>query len=280
MVPNPRVVSEEDVCEGLMDVRLISVSEERVEFVLSGALTAFANAIRRAALSEIPKIAIDEINVYNNTSALFDEQLALRLALIPLRGDPSALIPKDECDCEDGCPRCQVLFTLMAEGPCMVHASDLVPADPSVVPAEPNVPIVELFEGQAVAIEAMARVGTGRRHAKWQVGVACGYKNMPKIEIGEACDGCGECVEVCPKHIIVMQGEKPAITDIVQCTMCKLCERACGVNAIKVGELEDVFVMRLESDRSYTAHDMACEAARIIKQRALSLSEQLEELIT
>ena len=168
----------------------------------------------------------------------------------------------------------------MAEGPCVVHASDLVPTDPSVVPAEPSVPIVELFEGQAVAVEATARLGTGKQHAKWQVGVACGYKNMPKLEISEACDGCGECVEVCSKHIIVMEDDRPTITDSMLCTMCGLCEQVCGVNAIEVGELEDVFVMKLESDRSYTVHDMVREAAHTIKQRALSLSEQLGELIT
>lgn len=263
-----------------MEVEIISTSEDRVEFVLSGVSSAFANALRRAALSEIPKIAIDELNVYNNTSVLFDEQLALRLALVPLKGDPSSLVPREECGCEEGCSRCQVVLTLMAEGPCTVHASDLVPTDSSVVPAEPNIPIVELFEGQAVAVEAIARVGTGRQHAKWQVGVACGYKNMPKVEFTEACDGCGECVDACPKHIITVEEGKPIITDIIRCTMCRLCEQTCGVGAIKLGEIDDVFVMRMESDRSYTAHEMVCEAARTIARRATSIAEQLGELIT
>jgi len=280
MVPNPQAASEEGVCEAVMEVELASISEDRAEFVLSGVSAAFANAIRRASLSEIPKIAIDEINIYNNTSALFDEQLALRFALVPLKGDHSILIPREECECEGGCSRCQVQFTLMAEGPCTVHASDLVPTEPLIVPAEPNIPIVELFEGQAVAVEATARLGTGRQHAKWQVGVACGYKNMPTLKISEACDGCAECVGVCPKHIIVMKDARPTITDTMLCTMCGLCEQVCGVGAIEVGKLEDAFVMKFESDRSYTVQNMVCEAAHTIKQRALSLSEQLEELIT
>ena len=43
-----------------------------------------ANAIRRS-VSEVPTLAIDEVEIFKNDSALYDEMLALRLGLVPLK---------------------------------------------------------------------------------------------------------------------------------------------------------------------------------------------------
>ena len=47
-----------------------------------------ANAIRRSVL-EIPIMAIDEVEIVKNDSALYDEILAHRIGLIPLKTDKS-----------------------------------------------------------------------------------------------------------------------------------------------------------------------------------------------
>ena len=47
-----------------------------------------ANAIRRS-ISEVPTLAIDEVEIYKNDSALFDEVLAHRLGLLPLKTEKS-----------------------------------------------------------------------------------------------------------------------------------------------------------------------------------------------
>ena len=43
-----------------------------------------ANAIRRSVL-EIPTLAVDEVEIFKNDSALYDEVLAHRIGLIPLK---------------------------------------------------------------------------------------------------------------------------------------------------------------------------------------------------
>jgi DNA-directed RNA polymerase I and III subunit RPAC1 len=43
-----------------------------------------ANALRRILISEIPTIAIDIVNLYQNTSVIPDEVLCHRLGLIPI----------------------------------------------------------------------------------------------------------------------------------------------------------------------------------------------------
>jgi len=53
-----------------------------------------ANALRRIMISEIPTVAIEKVNLYQNTSILADEVLVHRLGLIPLNIDPKLLEEK------------------------------------------------------------------------------------------------------------------------------------------------------------------------------------------
>lgn len=51
--------------------------------------------------------------VKKNSSVLFDEFLAHRLGLVPLRCENIEKFNKlSECDCEDGCPKCRVIYAL------------------------------------------------------------------------------------------------------------------------------------------------------------------------
>ena len=261
-----------------MDIDIIELSERRARFVLSGVSASFANAIRRSILAEVPIMAIDDINLYENTSVLFDEQLALRLGLIPLKTDIKSYTLPEECNCKGaGCTLCQVSLTLSAEGPKVVYSGDLISADPKVVPADMTIPIVELKEKHKVVVEAIARLGTGRNHTKWQAGVASGYKNMPLLSFKE-CDFCGKCVEVCPRNILKLEGNKIKVTDIIECSMCRLCEDSCEMNAIKVSSDPESFIMTFETTGAMPAAELALEAATTINKRAKQLGEILNIL--
>lgn len=43
-----------------------------------------ANALRRIMIAEIPTVAIEKVNLYQNTSIIADEVLVHRLGLVPL----------------------------------------------------------------------------------------------------------------------------------------------------------------------------------------------------
>jgi len=260
-------------------VELIELRENRAKFLLRGAKPSFANAIRRACLSEVPTLALDEISIYDNTSVLFDEQLSLRLGLLPLKAeDLDQFVVQDECECGGvGCPACQVTMTLSAEGPGTVYSRDVMFADPGVMVAYKNIPIVILGEGEKLMLEGVVTLNRGTVHAKWQAGTLCGYKNLPEILIGESCDGCGKCVEVCPRNILVMEKGVLKVTDQVSCSICKLCVDECGKGAIQVVPIRDTFVMKIDSDGSISAKDQVIGAAEEIKKRAMALSEQLAQ---
>ncbi|TGC08490.1 DNA-directed RNA polymerase subunit D [Methanolobus halotolerans] len=263
-----------------MEIDVLEISERSAKFVLSNVSAAFANGIRRAALSDVPTLAIDDVNIYNNTSVLFDEQLALRLALVPLTANIGDFVPMQECSCDGSeCPACKVSLTLSAEGPKMVYSGDMISSDETVLPADLNVPIVDLKEGQKLVLEAIAHMGYGHQHAKWQAGVACGYKNMPVVTFS-GCDKCNACIGECPQDIIKMGPEGAEISgeDIFKCILCKLCAEICEIDAIKVSYDENSFILTMESDGSYTIQELIINAGKNIKDKAARMGEILDSL--
>ncbi len=154
-------------------MEVLEKSEERVKVHLKGVSRAYANAIRRIVLSEVPCMAIDEIVILENSSIMYDELLAHRLGLVPLKTDLSRYVLPEDCDCENplGCPKCRVLLVLDAEskeGVKDVVSGDLRSEDESTIPISPDISIVKLAAGQKIKLEAYARLGKGKEHAKWQ----------------------------------------------------------------------------------------------------------------
>jgi len=47
-----------------------------------------ANALRRIMIAEVPTIAIEKVDMWQNTSIIPDESLAHRVGLIPIKADP------------------------------------------------------------------------------------------------------------------------------------------------------------------------------------------------
>ena len=165
-----------------MKVRIAKKRKEKLEFILEEASTPFANALRRIMMVEVPVLAIDRITVTENSSPLFDEMLAQRLGLIPLLFDPDKFNFRDQCKCDGKtCPSCQVVFALEKKGPGIAYSGDLKSSNPSVKPTDPGFPVVELLDGQKVTLEATARLGTGKEHARFQAANAV-FENHPQAK--------------------------------------------------------------------------------------------------
>jgi len=270
-----------------MEIIFSRLDATNARFQLAGCTPSFANSIRRAMIGEVQTLAIDEVKIYDNTSALFDEMLAHRLGLIPIEGDDGCIVPREECSCGgEGCPSCGVVLTMSVEGPGMVYSRDLISEDPRIAPADPDIPIVKLTKDQKVVLEARALMSCGREHAKWQPTTACGYKNYPVIVISEKCDACAQCVDECPRDILEIVKGRVAVIEgkLEACSLCKLCERAClntGIgeeSAIRIGTDESRFLFVVESDGSLPAGRIVAKALKYLKNQSGELSAHLEEL--
>lgn len=270
-----------------MEIQFGSLDDAVARFTLSGVTPAFANTFRRAMISEVPTLAIDDVRIYDNTSALFDEMLAHRLGLIPIKTDLDTYSMRETCVCNGaGCPSCSVTFTLSAEGPKMVTSSDLIPQDPKAVPVHDNIPLVKIIKGQKLVLEAKAVLNTGKEHAKWQPTIICGYKNHPVITITDICDGCGMCVDECPREILAVKGKKVEVIGgkLPDCSMCRLCERACvatGIGdepAIRISFEPDRFIFVVEGDGSLPVKEIMKRAIQHIKGQSDELERQVREI--
>ncbi len=110
-----------------------------------------ANAIRRSAL-EIPIMAIDEVEIFKNDSALYDEMIAHRIGLIPIKTEKAIKETK---------------FKLKEKGPKTVYSSDIHPS----IGTDYELPIVILDQDQEFEIIANAKLGKGIEHIKYSPGL-------------------------------------------------------------------------------------------------------------
>ena len=144
-----------------------------MKLLLKGIDRVYANALRRFAISEVPCMPIYEIVIHENASVLYDEILAHRLGLIPLTTDLEGYILPQDCDCKTslGYTKCRVLLVLDAvatDEVKTIYSGDLVSEDTRVKPYVDNIPIIKLAPSQKIKLEAYAKLGKGRHHAKWQ----------------------------------------------------------------------------------------------------------------
>jgi DNA-directed RNA polymerase subunit D len=271
---------------GRHDLELCVIKKDKdvLRFMVSGVTTAFANALRRTMIAEVPTMAIDDVIVIENTSVLFDEFLAHRFGLIPLTTDLDAYTLPEKCDCKSelGCNRCRASFTMEVEAKdktTTVYSGDLEPDNPSIRPVSEKIPIVKLAPGQKLKLEAYAKLGRGQEHAKWQPVSACTYRYLPTISIDTSkCDGCGDCIKYCPKCVLEMKDKKIVVKDVEECTLCTECIKRCSKEPcpIKVGWSETDFIFLVESTGSLPATKIVEEAAKQIGEKASELLQILK----
>lgn len=149
-----------------MELQIKSKDEVNLRFELNGVSYSFANMLRRTLMRDIPIYAIDSIVVYENTTELIDEYIANRLGEVPLITPLHA----------DSKPR-EIVLTLDAtvSGQQFLYSRDLSTNDSVVRVALENIPLFIASEGKALRLEAKARVGYGRQHAKFQA-CSCAYE--------------------------------------------------------------------------------------------------------
>ena len=177
-----------------MKIEVLHSKGNEMEFVLKDATVAFANAIRRMGMSQVPVFAVDSITFYENNSAVFDEYISNRLGLIPLTSEGAH--KADE----------EVLLSLEAEGPKMVYSKELKSSTPKVKCVYDNIPIIKLGEDRRLRLEAKARMGMGTEHAKFQAGIiSYGYESNDKKNFKFMVESFGQ---VSPKTMLLKAAER------------------------------------------------------------------------
>ncbi|MCL4349870.1 MAG: DNA-directed RNA polymerase subunit D [Candidatus Thermoplasmatota archaeon] len=181
-------------------IKVIENKERFIRFEIDNINYAEANMIRRTLVNDIPKLAIDKVvfrhgqirdssgNVFDSSLPLFDEMVAHRIGLIPLKTDLKMNF-RDDCICGGkGCSLCTVTFNINKTGPSEVTSADLLPftGNTDLVPTDMDIPIVKLGSNQALLVTAEAYLGRGSEHVKWQVTSGVSYKIHREYFINKA----------------------------------------------------------------------------------------------
>jgi DNA-directed RNA polymerase subunit D len=262
----------------VLKVQVLSVDGEKVRFLVGGVDVAFANALRRTMIRDVPCMVIDDIFFFDNSSVVADENLAHRIGYVPLKTDLEHYTQPADCDCgsELGCEKCRVVLTLDVEAETetrTVYSGDFVSEDPAVVPVSPGIPLTKIAPGQAVKLEAYARLGTGKEHSKWQPVSMAVYQHVAEIEVdADRCTDCADCVKACPRDVFAIEEGKLQVVDVNACIICGECEKACPVDpsAVRAGRMDDLFL--------FTVETTGCmEPARIVAEAVQILSVKLDE---
>ncbi len=277
-----------------MKVSVVSQKEDYLKILIEETEPAFVNALRRVLIADVPKMAIEDVEFhlgpiraedgkeYESVAPLFDEMIAHRLGLVPIPTDLSLYNPRQDCPtCHgEGCPSCTIIYSLNKRGPGLVTSADMEPiGDTKLRPKDPNIPIVQLAEGQAILIYATAQLGTGKEHAKWQVTHGVGYQYYPVLKAGsKTLDVLDPSVPFCAAHMLTTSAEEKTVGLPDDCTMCNKFREAYKVDSVKIASDPTRFLLQFETDGSMSAKDVLQKALDLIAARFADIAAQADSL--
>ncbi len=153
-----------------------------------------ANLIRRY-VNEVPTLAISEVEISKNNSPLYDETIAHRLGLVPLKAEKAF---KEDTEMT-------LKLSYKKEG--AVHSGELK-GDCKVV--FEKIPITYLDKNQEISLNANVKVGRGSTHSKHTPGLIY-YRNVKEISLDK--DALEEVKRIFPSAEVKEKGNKIIILD-------------------------------------------------------------------
>ncbi|VDB87472.1 unnamed protein product [Peniophora sp. CBMAI 1063] len=192
-------------------VRIRELLKDRVDFVLENVDLAFANSLRRVMMADIPTVAIDMVEVQENTTVLPDEFISHRLGMIPLvsANCDEAIRYNRDCTCSTACQNCavelQLNVSMTGEGTldvtsdhidvvrkrdwdgeyyedgeeCLKRIETFGQPVGKGEPGNQPVLICKLRKGQGIKVRCIAKKGLAKEHAKWSPCSAVSFEYDP-----------------------------------------------------------------------------------------------------
>jgi len=183
------------------------------------------NAIRRH-INQIPILAVEEVEISKNDSALYDEIIAHRLGLIPIKTSKDKKNPK---------------VSLSSEKEGMVYSKELK----GIQPVYEEMPITFLNKGQEIAVKATTKMGRGVEHAKFSPGLMF-YRNIAEITLDKELKT--EIEENFPENKISDKGNKIIVLDNKKQDILDVCEGICSKKGKKIEvDFKNELIINLES---------------------------------
>lgn len=258
-----------------------------------------ANALRRIMLAEVPTIAIEKVNIFQNTGIIADEILCHRLGLIPFKFDADLINFKEEYEKYNHlncfCFKLHVKFTKKAgssETSQSIYSRDLkwCPINeqqklrfqknpPKVV--DDNILITKLANGQEIELICFLEKGIGKTHAKWSPVCTAVYKMYPSFSFN-TCENFTkeekhDLVNICPRNVFDVEDSDTLVAkNPLNCSSCRVCIEKYP-KKISFEKVKNHFIFTIESTGCFSSADIFRKALLILKDKVVSVKEVLED---
>lgn len=283
-------------------VRLLT--DDYCEFVLSNTDVSVANALRRVILSHVPTIAVDLVEIEENSTVLNDEFIAHRLGLIPLVSSRVGEM-KSPFETEEDDDFTDVEFnidvTCTTDDTLEVTSNDfqLDPRFPDVAPVgysaggveadQKGILIVKMRKNQELRLRAIARKGIGKDHAKWQPVATVCFQYMPDIRLNHAListltDAQREAwVASTPGSEVFRLNKATQQIEVVNAEAYAY-DGECIAKAEEMGKpglveiqpMQDVFIFRVESTGVLPPEVIVSTALSVLQQKLDTITQSLQ----
>lgn len=245
----------------------------KLRFEVDKSSDSFVNSIRRMVIEEVPTLAVEEVEVHQNSSALFDEMLALRLGLIPITTDLSSYsLPNSPEDITERNASCTLEMGLKVAKKGVVYAEAASSKDPKCTFAYPKMPVVKLHAKQKVDVKLLAVMGQGKDHTKWSPGHVW-FGGKPSLTIKQDSTLLEENKHKYPPQIFDKSG-KISKKQIEEANLYDAVDRVCD-DLVTVSYAEESFVVDAESWGQLSVQEMLSTAADMLGAKAAELEAQL-----
>ena len=246
-----------------INIKKIEEKDNVSSYLIKGVSPAFINAIRRGIMLHTPCLAVEDVSIYENDAVLFDEMLAHRLGMLPIKTDVKTYKTGDT-----------VKLVLEKEGPCTVYSKDIKSTDPKIEVMNKDIPITKLEKEQRIRLEMTAIMNSGEEHAKWQPAVI-GYRELPTLTVSSSFKAGKDAVEACPLNILELKGQKVVLQDAQKCNLCGACIDAAEGEGIKLEFDKSTYVFTIEPTAGLSAKETIEGAVKEL----IAKSKELEKLL-
>eukprot|EP01017_Pseudomicrothorax_dubius_P017659 TRINITY_DN1983_c0_g1_i1.p1 TRINITY_DN1983_c0_g1~~TRINITY_DN1983_c0_g1_i1.p1 ORF type:complete len:315 (-),score=91.19 TRINITY_DN1983_c0_g1_i1:167-1111(-) len=296
-------------------VEILEYDNDHLKFELSNVDVAFANALRRVMIAEVPTMAIELVEIKNNTSPLHDEFISQRLGLVPLESSRvDQFVYRKECQkCSSGCDECSVRFRLQlrnhGEETVNVtsrHLEQILSDRPenadikpvkyrSVLNEEAGIVITKLGKNQEIDLECTAVKGIGQQHTKWSPSCVSNFAHVPDIAIKETVmaklnrEEKLEFVNSCPTRVYNFNTRQQSV-EIAQPNKCMFCDECVkkgqeillrhddlrNESLVKIGSKPNQFVFSIETNGSLRPEEIVINSIRVLRNKIAVVRNELE----
>ena len=217
-----------------------------------------ANAIWRY-IGEIPVLAIDEVEISKNDSPLYDETIAHRIGLIPIKTDKKI---SNET-------KGKLKLGVKKEGE--VYSGEL---KGNVNVVYDKIPITILTKDQELELVADVRAGKGDEHARFSPGLIF-YRGVAEIAMDKEFKE--EIQKVCRGNEIKEKGDKIIVIDDKEKEVCDVCEGICE-RAKKKAETTygNELIINIESFGQLDAADIFKKSIEVLKKDLAEVSKKIK----